>query len=220
MMPSRIRSVYSIKGAEVVGMSSLTNGITNQQNGSSTMSKPVTPHPPEDVLPAPVQQGADSERKHKKTARIGGGLRVHWVSLRKRIGTATAPSTSESMIGDSSAAGSSNTHSRPPDDESEEVDEIVVDRTWSEEIKSSVAQSEVGAAASPEKSNSHQPADNSLDHDSLEHYEGFWASSSPLVFLRWRLWPMVTEFFTGKLFDEKAEDHYRNENWFVRKVWK
>jgi hypothetical protein len=124
------------------------------------------------------------------------------------------------MLGDSSAAGSSSTRhpTMARDDEKEEVDEVVVDRTWSEEIKSSVAYSEAGVVPSPEKSNSHQPVDNSMDHDSLEHYGGFWALSSPLVFIRWRLWPMVMEFFTSRFFDEKSEEHYRKENWFMRKV--
>jgi osomolarity two-component system sensor histidine kinase SLN1 len=210
------RSDVSIKGAEAVGMPNLHNGSTNKQNGSFNMSKLVTPIPAE-ILPVPVQHGV---RKQKKTARIGGGLKVHWANFRKRIGTGTAPSTS-SMVGDSSAAGSS--QNRPhatttTDEETGEVDEIVVDRTWSEEIKSSVAHSEAEARASPEKSNSHQPPETTLDHESMDHYDGFWGLWSPLVFIRWRLWPMALEFFTCRFFDEKSEEHYRKENWFMRKV--
>jgi len=221
-MPSWTRPAQFINGADAVGMPTLRKGSTTDLNGSSAMSKALTPSPPQNLLPVPVQQGAgsvSSKRRQKKNARIGGGFKVHWANLRKRIATGTAPSTS-SMVGESTAAGSSIT--RPPtmatDDEKEEVDEVVVDRTWSEEIKSSVVHSEAGVVPSPEKSNSHQPVDNSMDHDSLEHYGGFWALSSPLVFIRWRLWPMVMEFFTSRFFDEKSEEHYRKENWFMRKV--
>ena len=192
-----------------------------KHNGSSHMSKTLNPDPAENLLPVPVQQGAGSEsgkRKQKKNARIGGGLRVYWASFRKRIGTGTAPSTT-SMVGDGSATGSS--HTRPTTtiyDEKEEVDEVVVDRTWSEEIKTSTAHSEAGVA-SPEKSNGHhQTAETSLDHESFQHYEGFWALSSALVFIRWRLWPMVNEFFSSRFFDQKSEEQYQKENWFLRKV--
>jgi osomolarity two-component system sensor histidine kinase SLN1 len=193
-----------------------------KQNVASYMPKAGKPNPAENLLPVPVQQGAGSDsckRKQKKNARIGGGLKVYWANFRKRIGTGTAPSTT-SMVGDGSATGSSNTRpATTTDDEKEEVDEIVVDRTWSEEIKSSVAHSEAGMAASPEKSNGHhQPAETSVDHESLQHYEGFWALSSPLVFIRWRCWPLVMEFFASRFFDQKSEERYQKENWFMRKV--
>jgi len=192
----------------------------DKQNVPSYMSKAGKPNPVENLLPVPVQQGAGSEscKRKQKNARIGGGLKVYWANFRKRIGTGTAPSTT-SMVGDGSATGSSNTRpATTTDDEKEEVDEIVVDRAWSEEIKSSVAHSEAGVVASPEKSNGHyQPAETSVDHESLQHYEGFWALSSPLVFIRWRCWPLVKEFFTSRFFDQKAEERYQKENWFMRK---
>jgi hypothetical protein len=123
------------------------------------------------------------------------------------------------MIGEGSTAGSVNTRpTTATDDEKEEVDEIVVDRTWSEEIKSSVAHSDAGAAASPEKSNGHQHANTSLDYDSLEQNEGKSAMWSLLVFIRWRFWPKVMEFFTCRFVDAKSEERYQKENWFLRKV--
>jgi osomolarity two-component system, sensor histidine kinase SLN1 len=195
-----------------------------EEPGSFDMSKPVTSSPAKNILPVPVQQGAESnKRKRKKNARIGGGLGVYWAHLRKRIGTGTAPSTT-SMVGDGSGSAGGSSNTRPAttvEDEREEVDEIVVDRTWSEELKSSVAHSDAGAAASPEKSNGHQPTQNtSMDHDSFEHHDGFWALWSPLDFLRWRLWPMVIQFFTSRFFDPKSEERYQKENWFMRKVCK
>jgi hypothetical protein len=213
--------IPSVPGAAIPSIKG-TEKALGKQNVTSHMSKAGKPKPTENLLPVPVQQGAVSEsckRKQKKNARIGGGLKVYWANFRKRIGTGTAPSTT-SMVGDGSATGSSNTRpTTTTDDEKEEVDEIVVDRTWSEEIKSSVAHSEAGVAASPEKSNGHyQPAETSVDHESLQHYEGFWALSSPLVFIRWRCWPLVREFFTSRFFDQKSEERYQKENWFMRKV--
>lgn len=179
----------------------------------------VTPVPPGNLLPGPVQQNTASRRKQKKSARIGGGgLTVHWVNLKKRIGTGsgTAPSTS-SMVGESS--GTESNHRQPTtDNEKDEVDEVIVDRAWSEDLKSSVARSDADAGASPEKSNSHQPPGTSLEHESIDHIDGFWGLWTPLIILRWRLWPVVWDFFTCRFIDEKSEEHYRKENWFIRKV--
>lgn len=177
----------------------------------------VTPIPPGNLLPGPVQQNSASRHEYKKSARIGGGLRVQWANLKKRIGTGsgTAPSTS-SVVGGSSGADSSNRRATT-DDEKDEVDEVIVDRTWSEDLRSSIAHSDVDVGASPEKSksNSHQHPGTSLDHESIDHAEDFW---TPLVILRWRLWPMVWDFFTCRFIDDKSEVHYRKENWFIRKV--
>lgn len=96
-----------------------------------------------------------------------------------------------------------------------EVNEVVVDRVWSEEIKSSVSHSEQGAT--PEKSGSCHPIGPSAsDHDSL-HNEGFWYLSSHLVILRWRAWPVIVKFFSSSFADENFEQHYALENWFIKK---
>lgn len=201
-----------------VGMPTLQNDSFNDSHSSDIFNDTsnMTPIPPDNLLPAPVQQNtaasATGGRKQKKSARIGGGLKVHWVKLKKRIGTGTAPSTS-SMIGESSGTGSSQ-RQQTTDDEKDEVDEVIVDRTWSEDI--SVAHSDAGP--SPEKSNSHQHAGTSLEHESVDHIEGFRGLWTPLIFLRWRLWPLVWDFFTSRFVDEKAEQYYRKENWFIRKV--
>lgn len=210
----------SSKWSEKVGM---PDDSSEHRASSETSSTPVTSIPPEYLLPVPVIQGPGltigKGKTTNKSARIGAprgrGLPAHWATFKKRFGTSTAPSTSSMIGGDSSAEDS--THPRPAmDDEKEDVDEVIVDRIWSEEIKSSVAHSDIGG--SPEKSNSHLPAGTSINHDSSEHVEGFWAVWSPWVFIRWRLWPMLMEFFTSRFSDVKAEAHYRKENWFMRKV--
>lgn len=105
------------------------------------------------------------------------------------------------------------------EDLDEPVDEVVVDREWSVEIKSSsVTHSEHGA--SPEKSGgSNHIGGTNTDHDSAVHnVEGFWGMWVPLTYLRWRIWPSVYAFFWSSFIDEKSEQHYKKENWFLRKV--
>jgi hypothetical protein len=138
---------------------------------------------------------------------------MHWEKFKRRIGTVTAPSTS-SVI-DDDAVGSSISHVRPAQEEREEVDEVAVDRIWSEDIKSSVPSEHGG---SPEKSGGSHHNATSVDYDSLSVHEGFWSSLSLLVILRWRIWPAVHEFFSLRFFDEKSENHYRQETWYVKKV--
>ncbi|KAA1470157.1 hypothetical protein DENSPDRAFT_774313 [Dentipellis sp. KUC8613] len=183
---------------------------------------------PDTLLPAPaVAASTSSRRKGKKSARIDGGpsgLRVHWARFRRRLGTGTSPSTS-SLI-DESTAGTHTSDTRFPRSDREggdedTVDEIVVDRNWSDEIKSSVSQTQSEQGPSPEKSNSHNHAGGvatTTDHDSVAiHAEGFWGLAMPLIILRWRVWPAIVDFFSLKFFDEKSETHYRKENWFMRK---
>jgi len=84
---------------------------------------------------------------------------------------------------------------------------VVVDRIWSEDIKSSITHSEHGA--SPEKSGGSHPAGgpSTSDHESLGP-EGFWNTFSPIVLLRWRIWPAIVELFSSSFADEKSEVHY------------
>lgn len=109
-----------------------------------------------------------------------------------------------------------------PEDLDAEVDEVVVEREWSGEIKSSVHSGEHGG--SPDKSGGSGNGvggygGTNTDRDSVAfHVDGFWASSTPLVYLRYRIWPVIYGFFATHFMDEKSEAHYRKENWFLRKV--
>lgn len=181
------------------------------------------------ILPAPVQSSLSSGRrgKVKKSARISNGLKVHWDRFLRRVGNGTAPSSS-SAVEDSTGGGSS-AHARSrltrilPEDPDEPVDEVVVDREWSDDIKtSSLTHSEHGA--SPEKSGgSNHLGGTTTDHESLAlHAEGFCGMGNPFVWLRWRIWPVIHGFFCTKFMDEKSEAHYTKENWFLRKnlaIW-
>jgi len=136
----------------------------------------------------------------------------------RRVGTGTVPSNS-SIVGDSAAESSYTRRMEVPLD-GEEVNEVVVDRAWSDEIKSSVAHSEHGAP--PEKAGSSHPiGPSSSDQDSL-HHEGLMNVSSRLVILRLRAWLVIVKVFSSRFADENSEQHYAQENWFIKKslaVW-
>ncbi|KAH9945766.1 hypothetical protein B0H21DRAFT_693809 [Amylocystis lapponica] len=174
------------------------------------------------ALPPPVVQASVSSgrRGKKKSARVDGGLRVHWDRFKRKMGTGTAPSTSTAIDADDSGDGSCGPrlhhrmlHNEDPD---MAVDEVVVDREWSDDIKSSISHSE--HAASPEKSGGSNHLGTSTDRESLAiHPTGFWVMCPPLLFIRWRIWPWVYAFFSTHFMDEKSEMHYNKENWFLRK---
>lgn len=178
-------------------------------------------------LPHPVTQrttpSLSSARRKKKTRiEVGpkAGLRVHWDRFLRKIGTGTAPSSSSAFddsIGESN--GSNRPRSGVPEDVDAPLDEVVVDREWADEVRTSTgSHSEQGA--SPEKSGgSNHLGGTNTDRESLAiHAEGFWGSCPPLIWLRWRLWPFLLGFFYTRFLDEKSEEQYNKENWFLRKV--
>ncbi|KAI1791886.1 hypothetical protein LXA43DRAFT_888392 [Ganoderma leucocontextum] len=187
-----------------------------------------TIHLPSDGLPPPVSFSSDisspgRRSRHKKTARFSAGLRVHWDRFVRKLGSGTSPSSS-SNLDDSVGESSGYPRSRiggPVGEaqlQDERVDEVVVDREWSDEIKSSsVTHSEHGG--SPDKSGSNPLGGTNTDRDSFAiRPEGFWGSCRVLIFLRWRLWPASYGFFSTRFLDEKSEMHYNKENWFLRKA--
>ncbi|KAI0701496.1 hypothetical protein BC835DRAFT_213923 [Cytidiella melzeri] len=173
-------------------------------------------------LPPPVLQ-AVSLSSRKKKARIDTGinknLRVHWDRLFRKMANGTAPSSSSAF--DGSTTGESSGHHRPVgqvEDVDEEVDEVVVDREWADELKgTSATHSEHGGT--PERgAGSNMMGGTNTDRESLAiHADGFWAWCTPLIWLRWRLWPLVLGFFYTRFIDQKSEEHYCKENWFMRK---
>jgi osomolarity two-component system, sensor histidine kinase SLN1 len=173
------------------------------------------------LLPIPVVSRFHrntSFRDRARSVRVRGGLRTQWIALKKRLGTGTAPSTSsvlEDVTGDSLSRHPRTTVASGLE---EQVDEVIVDRVWTEEFKhSSSAQSDSGI--SPEKLVEGQgPLRGSTpDQDSFAVHNGCWATFVPLVILRWRVWPAILRFFRYSFVDEKSEAHYRQESWFFRK---
>ncbi|KAH9958812.1 hypothetical protein BC827DRAFT_1135669 [Russula dissimulans] len=179
------------------------------------------------VLPPPVVALISTHDKQKKTIRldVSQGLRVHWARFRRRLGAGTSPSTS-SLVEDS-APGSNVGHRCDHQGESQceedtEVDEVVVDRSWSDEIKSFVSLSEQDVSLD-KPGVVHLNPGSSTDRDSVApHTGGFWGLCTPLIILRWRVFPAIVEFFSPKFLNPKSELHYVKENWFMRKplaIW-
>ena len=172
----------------------------------------------------PVQASDYPDGRRKKKTRIALGLHVRWDRFLRKLGSGTAPSTS-SALDESSGDSTGYNRSRVGgggNADGDEVDEVVVDREWSGEIKSSVHSDHGG---SPEKSHGSNPqigfGGTNTDRDSVAiHADGFWASNMFLILLRYRIWPAIYGFFSTHFLDEKSENHYRKENWFLRKVRK
>lgn len=194
----------SSRWTEEVAMPTLRTLAEKGRDSSNTCMPTPATSTALDTLPVPVLACTTSfSIRHKRKSARFGAFAVYWAKLKRRIGTGTAPSCS-SVVGDSAAE---SCYTRRMEAQSDgEVNEVVVDRVWSEEIKSSVSHSEQGAT--PEKSGSCHPIGPSAsDHDSL-HNEGFWYLSSHLVILRWRAWPVIVKFFSSSFADENFEQHY------------
>ncbi|KAK0466941.1 uncharacterized protein EV420DRAFT_655987 [Desarmillaria tabescens] len=133
-------------------------------------------------------------------------------ALLKHFRRRLAPPTSRSMMDALDQAVNYPLDLSPPlEDEKDEIDEIVVDRCWSEEYASSSHSSDVADSTSGfgefEERNS----------TSASHRAGFWASCKPLVFIRWRLWRCLRDFFDPRFENPVVELDYEKEVWEVSK---
>lgn len=163
-------------------------------------------------LPLPVISSSTNARASKKSARFDN-LSVHWARFRKRMGAGTVLDNS-SLLGESAAE--TNYIRRLENAETSDfVDEVVVDRMWSEEIKSSVTHSDHGA--SPEKSGTSHPPERGTgtsDHESVSE-EKFKA----LTMLRYRAVPLFMEIFSSRFLDDKAEQHYAQVCCYIQRFF-
>lgn len=239
-----------------------THGTTTSTKVSEDNDKPIPRHPMATAtvegLPPPVLAGGSvsSRRTNRKRVRVDRGLAAHWARLKRRMGTGTAPSTSshvyevrlsapcnmriysrfrQTSAGDSSVYLHRTCLKRPEEEEDcGEVDEVVVDRQWSDEIKSTVPSENGGNGHERSGGGSHTVghdkagasggggggagAGTSTDRDSFAwRADGVWSSWFPLIVLRYRLWPVVLDFFSTRFADVESERHFRKEGWFFRK---
>jgi hypothetical protein len=91
-----------------------------------------------------------------------------------------------------------------------------VDRIWEEDLKLTVSDPN----ESPDKSGvngSQKQCGTATERDSVTS-GGVWTSNIVLLALRYRLWPLVMDFFAARYVDEKTERQYEKEHWFYRKV--
>lgn len=163
-------------------------------------------------LPPPViakQYGIDC-RTRKQTKFNQSRLRIYWDSFTRRLRNGTAPSTSS--IPDGSTVDVSHRMREPPPGEpDDEVNEVVVDRAWfGEQNNSSTEAESIAGDKSTVATNT--------DRESLAVVQGFWARSTFLAILRWKIWPAFLGFFRLRFIDEKSEAHYFKEAWYFRKT--
>lgn len=104
----------------------------------------------------------------------------------------------------------------PPGQPDDEVDEVVVDRVWFDEQNNPSMESE--SLTPIEKYGDNPTGGTNTDRESLAAMEGFWARSTLLIILRWRVWPALLGFFRLRFIDKRSEAHYSKEAWFFRKT--
>lgn len=177
-------------------------------------------HQPEDFtgLPLPVTQAstADSGRQKAKRARVRG-LRMYWECFMKRMGTESPPSSSAFV---DSTGDSSHARLRTDGTDVDEVDEIVVDRDWTEDMKNSPDHSEYAPDNSGDSHMAHVGAGTgtSVGHESNSFPDDGGFLRQFLILLRWEVWPAVHKFVHVRFNDEKTEERYQGERWCIRKL--
>lgn len=207
----------------LAAMSQSNDGIQCQLVEAETGDTASTPfkftHQPEDFtgLPLPVTQAntADSGRQKAKRARVRG-LRMYWECFMKRMGTESPPSSSAFV--DSTC--DSGPRLRTDGTDVDEVDEIVVDRDWTEDMKNSPDHSEYAPDNSGDSHMAHVGAGTgtSVGHESTSFPDDGGFLRQFLILLRWEVWPAVHKFVHVRFNDEKTEERYQGERWCIRKV--
>ncbi len=179
------------------------------------------------ILPAPAVHfvgSAAARRAKSRKARISEpatrGIRRHWDRLLNKFGSGTAPSASSvdldtDSVGEGSAAFDVRHRGEKSLDDTDVVDEVVVEREWGEDIRASSDHSDHAG----DKTVSHQYTSGGLvDRESMAaHDERAWGGHPAFTFLRYRMWPAILRFFVIQFMDEKSEEQYRKESWFMRK---
>lgn len=178
----------------------------------------VTSLPYDLQLPVPIALAGPSgsaRPKMKKTARFAG-LKVHWTRFTKRIG-ADSPSDS-SAVADSSLESNQlrNGHRAGDDADDNEVDEIVVDRDWSEDLRSSLNHS--SNRGHTRSADSHAQIGTSLGRSTSSVPEESHLLSGLFWSIRWDVWPAIVKIFCVRFLDSRTEQRFQKEHWFIKKV--
>lgn len=201
-------------------------------DGRSTPSKPhvdkIDVNHADAVLPAPAVQFSPTSRSSSRrkprtrfqesTART---LRLQWERLLHKFGAGTAPSASsvdldgESERERASSAGHTLQHAEWKRLEAaEEIDEVVVDREWDEDMRASSLHSGHGGERSGSGQQGH-PSGGDTDSVVMSHDDG--RNSTMCAIIRYRVWAAIKNFFVMEFIDEKSEQQYRRETWFMHK---
>ncbi|KAJ7716136.1 hypothetical protein B0H16DRAFT_461099 [Mycena metata] len=179
-------------------------------------------HSMTDTLPKPVVHKAASaastgRRRTKKKARFGVS-ETFWTDLLRRLGgTISSPSLSSSELRASTAENHSNAANKldeVPGDPNQ-VDRIVVDRSWSDERSRLSLPGDGGEDKSPENSKSSYAVPPLTPFQEGWHPTGRMQRFLPPVF--WSFWAITVHFFYPAFPDDKAERQYIREDWSYSK---
>lgn len=202
----------------------------------ATTSKPTTEKidiasTSDAILPAPVVQfsptgtrGFGRERHIRVKESATRSLKTQWDRMLRKFGAGTAPDASSVDLDTESVAETSVAHGyykpeRGRLEDSEEVDEVVVDREWGEDVHSTSVHSghgeKSGGSGQHGQTSGEDVESMAVLHDDADSR---CAISPILAYLRWRLWANIMGFFVTQFIDDKSEEQYRRENWFLRKV--
>ncbi|KAG2345799.1 hypothetical protein BDR05DRAFT_988453 [Suillus weaverae] len=187
---------------------------------SDTTSTPFI-RQPEDFtgLPLPVAQASTADPAHQKTKRACvRGLRVYWEYFMKRMGT-ESPSTSSALVDSTRNSGQVRLRTEDGTDV-DEVDEIVVDRDWTEDMRNSPDHSEYATDNSGDSHMAHVGAGTgtSIGHESSAFPDDGGFFRQCIVLLRLEVWPAVHKFFHVRFNDVKTEERYQGERWCIKKL--
>ncbi|KIP07108.1 hypothetical protein PHLGIDRAFT_30145 [Phlebiopsis gigantea 11061_1 CR5-6] len=183
--------------------STLTSSIYDD-SGTKAPAEKLAAVGPDALLPAPAVQFSPARRKQqlqhirvKESA--ARGLRVQWDRLRRKFGSGTAPSASSDELDTESVGEPSVVYGgyRPEVrklEAADEVDEVIVDREWGEDVHTSSVHSGQGGSGPPGQ-----------------------GVTPIMTYLRWRVWETILRLFVQRFLDEKSEEQYRKEQWFLRK---
>ncbi|KAK1232367.1 hypothetical protein PQX77_004489 [Marasmius sp. AFHP31] len=203
----------SIKGVEMDSKIPKTSTLDNDSPQFYTASTSIV------GLPQPVTHSRSKRGKtrHLQPTKLDleepSSRSSIWTRITEGVSRSTRPSTATTTTRANSEAierrgKSSDELHGDLDYGSDEIDEVVVDRLWSQPI--SVQSSTYGDESS---------ADSESTHKSIPggHEEPWMASYNPLTLLRWRIWPSIRHFFSPRFNDPRVENEFQNEDWLQSK---
>jgi osomolarity two-component system sensor histidine kinase SLN1 len=152
-------------------------------------------------LPAPVTAPCPKTVRFRGVASRWGSIKAY---IKKTVAAPSLPSSSSSLV-EVSAVDPAQPQETAQFNENDEVDEVVVDRSWSEDFETETNSD--GAETASSRHGATVTEAGTLD----ARPEGLWAIP-PLLFIRCRLWPFVKEFYKPS-FGQPEEQLYQKEVW-------
>lgn len=193
-------------------------------------AKRISTSTPSEILPAPVLQSQPDLAAQKRTRfkeSTADWFRAGWQRVSGRFGADQILAASEAdndtdevTEGDHYGAWWGSSKRGMALAEAEEIDEVVVEREWGDELKSCNTSEHGG-----EKAHNTPTAGGLItlspvaERDSEStHSQSTASACKTLGYLRHRAWPAIYGFFDTRFSSPQSEEQYRRENWYFRKV--